>query len=657
MNYRYLPLILITLTLQGEEPKATPSFQGFNGLVNTPNSEVLPEGTFEFLYSNQVDNFTPNSSTDFRDHKEQGSYFLNMGVLPNLDASLRYSHGINNLTNSDYLSDRIINVKYKLPFIPNDIASVALGIQDIGGRAPHLSSKYGVVSKTLGPIRTSLGYAKGTEEGALDGAFGSVEYQPLSWLQLGGEYDTREWNGVVKAAYPLKVSDQTVNLGVMAKSSLEYNDVYFGVYANMPLNDKGLPLGLSGHSANSTSFESLERLGLSNIVYHQEDGMVWFEYENTLYTWNDIDALGVVLGALATKHPDSNIFVTVKKANVARFTVKIESNPYQTFLKTGQAVPNLVTFEHYSYNKGGQTDSDWLKPTVTVAPDFILIDGSEYGHMDYTLALQTGMAMRLAKGTVLSGRYNAPVSMSDNFKLNGIFDYRNRNKTTSIIDQALISQYFQVDFPIPWMNVVQAGLFDKELAGVSFESAISDSSGRHLLMAKLAQLDDKLYQDMDLYWDKEQREERLLSYRYYYDRLNSDFKITGGEFLYGDRGVSFGFKRYFSDITLQLDLAHTKHDLRGTNNLGRLTLSIPFGPQKRLKTDYVDLKGGDITYTRYKTLVEKDNSSNIAQPHHLKEVTNDFTLEQYYLDKGRFHPAYIEANYNRLRNAYLREVE
>jgi hypothetical protein len=82
---------------------------------------------------------------------------------------------------------------------------------------------------------------------------------------------------------------------------------------------------------------------------------------------------------------------------------------------------------------------------------------------------------------------------------------------------------------------------------------------------------------------------------------------------------------------LEFDISHTKHDYKGDNYVGRLIVSIPFGGQKRFKTDYLDIEGGEVKYTRRKTFVAKGNAS-YGMPHHLKEVDNSFTLEKYYLD-------------------------
>jgi hypothetical protein len=657
MFYRTsLFLSLFLIILNGNEIQSFPSFQGFEGVVNTPNSEVLHDGEFQFLYTNQVDNFSPSSSSDFRDDRKQESYFLNMGFFSNLDFSLRYSHGTDKVSNVDYLSDRIVNFKYQIPFIPNDIVKVAFGMQDIGGRAQHLSSQYTVLSKEFNFFRTSLGYAKGTEQGALDGAFGSIEYQPFSWFQISGEYDTKEWNGALKSYYSTSIANKKIDLGLMVKSSLDYQDVYFGLYTNILFKDRALALSSKVNTKTiPSSIADLKEFGFSNISYYIRNDTIFFDYENTVYVYNDIDALGMVLGSLVMSHKASKLVVNIKKSDIIQYTLHVNCQQYENFLKTGQYPKNLLTFMQNSNKNSSYIEhSDRFKPTLTIQPDFILVDGSEYGHMDYTLAMQTELSMRLAKGTVFSARYNIPLSITNNFKDHGIFDYRNRNKTTSSFDQVLLSQFFQLDLPYRWMNLIQLGQFDKELIGASFESGISDLSGKHAFLLKLSYLEDRLYNQMDLYLDKN-REEQLVSYRYYLENLNSNIKITAGEFLYGDRGISLSFKHFFSDLTVQFDVADTTHDFKGTNKVAKFTLSIPFGGNKRVKTDYLDIKGDYLMYNRRKTLVSKNNPNNISQPHHLKEVSNNFTLEKYYLDNDRFHPTYIQSNYNRLRNIFLRD--
>lgn len=651
----YLSLIVAS-SVYAEEMESFSSFQGFKGAINTPNATVYKEGEFEFLYTNQVDNLTPSSTRDYRDDKEQENYFLNMGVLPNLDLSFRFTNIDDNENRSArgyILRDRSFSLKYQLPFIPKDLLQVAIGVQDIGGGASKLNSEYAVVSKEFLNIRASAGYAKGSKPGSLNGTFGSIEYQPLNWLSMSGEYDTHEWNAALKAQYLASIAKQKINLGLMAKTSTNYNEAYFGLYANLPFNDKSKHLKVNTKNIPS-SMSELKDYGLSNISYYEDNDTLYFEYENTLYTYSDTDALGMVLGTLAMSSKAQNIVVTPKKSNIRQFTTRVNTKEYKEFLSTGKYKSNLLHFEGTNIlSKSTDTHSDRFKPTLTLKPDFILVDGSEYSDFDYTLAMQAELSMRLAKGTILSSRYNIPLSISDNFEEGKVFDYRNRNKTKAEIDQVLLSQYFQTDLPYRWVSLLQLGQFDRKLTGASFETTIGTLDGKHSLILKASKLKDDMYKEMDRYYE-ENRDEQLISYKYYVDNLNANIKVTAGDFLYGDSGAMLSLERYFSDTIVRFDISKTEHIYKGDHTVAKLTLSVPFGMRQRVKTKYLDIQGDYLTYNRRKTIVS-DTEASSSQPHHLKEVDNSFTLEKYYLNNGRFHPAYIEANYNRLRNVFVGE--
>ena len=74
-NKIYISL-LFTISLWGADIQSLPSYQGFRGVVNTPNSEVIHEGEFEFLYNNQVNNFYSSSNfNDFRNKRKEDDFF------------------------------------------------------------------------------------------------------------------------------------------------------------------------------------------------------------------------------------------------------------------------------------------------------------------------------------------------------------------------------------------------------------------------------------------------------------------------------------------------------------------------------------------------------------------------------------------------------
>jgi hypothetical protein len=656
MKKHFFLTLLLTIYSSANEIKTLPSFQGFQGVVNTPNAEVLSEGEFGFLYNNQVENFDSKTDKNFRDNRSQKNHFLNMGIFSNFDLNLRYAVGEHSKTKIRHLSDRIISFKYQLPFLSKDIANFAIGMQDIGGGSRHMTSSYFVTSKEFQNFRTTVGFAKGDEIASLNGFFGSVEYQPLSWLQLSSEYDTKEWNMALKSFYPTHIGKQKIILGAMAKSSLDYNEPYFGIFAQMPLNEKAQKKIKEIRQLPVSKIEELKKLGLSNLTHNIEDNTIYLSYENTLYSSNDIDALGMVLGIVATSNIAPQILISIKKSDIIYQSIATNTKEYQSFLKTGNYRSGLLRFFTDSpINNSLSQKSDQFRPLVSLQPALSLVDGSEYGEMDYSLSLQAEASMRLAKGTIISTRLNIPLTETDNFKKNGVFNYRARNRGDKLeIDQILLSQYLQPETSFPWINLLQVGQFEKGLEGLSYETAISDKSGKHQLMLKIANLDDNIYKEIDWYNDTNKREERLISYRYYWDTINSNIKLTAGQFLYGDKGVNFTFKRYFSDLTLNLDLGKTEHPRQGTNSVGKFSLSIPLGTDKRIKTAFTDIKFGDLSYQKNKNLVSNGEIS-YAKPFHTEEVSNSFSLENYYLDKGRFQPSYIKENVNRLRNVFLGE--
>ena len=647
---KYFYLLILLSTLSSAEINSLPSFQGFTGVVNTPNAQVLNEGEIGLEYTNQVENTKPKYPKNYRKKLTENNYMLNMGILPGLEGTLRYSDG------GTLGSDRIVNLKYKIPLINQKYGNYAFGLQDIGGGATHMRSAYIVASDTMGPVRGSLGYAYASDQGGIDGIFGSLEMQAMPWLQFGAEYDTHEFNGVVKAGFSTQLGKQDIKIGAMLKSALKHMDtIYTGIYISFPFNTKFKDI-IKDNDTLPQNINQLRQYGFSNITYKKSNNTLWFSYENTLYDRNDLDALAIVLAVLSRSEIADKMIVTIRKSNIDRYSIMVDSTQYRNFLDTGVYTHDLLTFSPTPIAITERLDSsDRFKPIIKFQPAFILVDGSEYGNMDYTLAFQTELSMRLAQGTIFVGRLNIPISMSNNFAKNGIFDYRNRNKTDLGMDQILLSQFYQTYVSsMSWMNLLQIGLFDKDLTGISYESAIQNTDGKHLLMLKLAYLKDNIYTQIDRYSNTDKRFLKLISYRYYWNTINSDIKVTAGEFLYGDRGIDLSLKRYFNDVTLQIDLSHTSHPLRGNNTVGKLSISVPLSPKKRFNTQLLDVAIGDLNYERRKTVVSSGKTS-FAQPLHLKEIQNSYTIENYYLNKGRLQPSYIKKNHYRLRGAYLND--
>ena len=146
------------------------SLQGYSGLLNIPNAHVTTHGTGFIQYSDQM----------FRD----GEYVHNdnlsgsFGIFTNVEVGGRIAwfHSKTNLyTEESEPRDLSANIKLKIPFIPDNWFSIAVGEQDVGGEASFFDAKYAVISRSFGPIRFDAGYGDSIENQRLDGAFGGFE--------------------------------------------------------------------------------------------------------------------------------------------------------------------------------------------------------------------------------------------------------------------------------------------------------------------------------------------------------------------------------------------------------------------------------------------------------------------------------------------------
>ncbi len=189
----------------------TASFQAFTGVFNTPNTEVISYGDFSFAYS---DNYYDQGNVINRLNGFQKAKDLKfgLGIFPNLEIIGRL--GTSTIHCNGYTDDNCGfrdlsgSIKYQIPFIPKNWFQLAIGGQDIGGSVVLSQAYYISASKSFGlnqfgSVRTSVGVSN--SDNALDymnGAFGSVEYQPFDLLQVAVEYDANVVNAGVKAFAP-----------------------------------------------------------------------------------------------------------------------------------------------------------------------------------------------------------------------------------------------------------------------------------------------------------------------------------------------------------------------------------------------------------------------------------------------------------------------
>ena len=186
------------------------SLQGFTGVLNTPNAHVTDEGWFYALYTNQEESKWRNR-TPYQDN-----YQFSIGLFNFIELGGRFFEapragrdlsGNFKLTTAHLSADK--------PLVP----VLAAGVQDLGGGAALLQTRYLVVSEELGPLRLSVGYGQGPDR--MKGAFGGAELKLHDYLYLLGDYDTTEKNVGARVVFP-QFWKVPVSFTATAKTSLSH---------------------------------------------------------------------------------------------------------------------------------------------------------------------------------------------------------------------------------------------------------------------------------------------------------------------------------------------------------------------------------------------------------------------------------------------------
>lgn len=281
---------------------AEPGLEGVTGILNVPTAEVAKDGEFYI-------GFGRNENKVRYPGREQRNYFVGVGFLPRLEVVARYIDFPEILDPSvpgfGTRKDRSVNAKLQLLSEECAPVSVAAGMYDVGGRAVIERGTYGVVSKTIGPVRLTLGVG----DKRLDGVFGGVEISPIPELDLMYEYDTYDHNfGVRLNPHP----DWHLTLGSVS-DGFSWG-VSYGKVLPSNRNPKGEPPAqraermplVTGTEATDLDelANRLARQGLVDVMCKAREGELAVKYENRRFRREE-DAWAFVCLWSAVHAPDA----------------------------------------------------------------------------------------------------------------------------------------------------------------------------------------------------------------------------------------------------------------------------------------------------------------------------------------------------------------
>ena len=657
------------------------SFQGYSGLFNIPNAEVLSYGQGLVQYSNQL-----LLDDEVRDYN---NLVVNFGLFPHVEVGGRIAWGTTHRNiyeeEKDGPRDLSANVKIHVPFIPKEWFSLAIGEQDVGGAASHFDARYVVAGRNFGPVRIDMGMGQNQSSERLSGFFGGIEYQPVPWASLIAEHDGLNTNMGFRlnAARQIDSGLLKAELTVLAKTDnvTGKDEQFYGLAIHFPLGrsystaaskreppkqqslfesipqhvgvkkdtlDKPPSLPTLTNAKSSLPVYSVSKLkaladklsayGFERIAVAKQDETLFISLENNVFNRNELDAIGLVLGTAAV-HADENyenISFNLKNQGITVLNLKVNAQEYRAFLQTSSVRPSIqISYQADAIPVNAQQPSHYLpswKPRITLAPVIVSGVATEYGVWDYSWAIQSNVSFSLWPGAVISANHNTFMGQSSDFDAGGVFE--SVSVPAGIVEYS-IQQGFK--FSDNWMNNVHIGRIRNNYDGAQLETLWSSDQGLHQLGGRAAS-----YQNVEDSSDS--RDVYLGRYRYYNPTYDITVELNAGQFWAQDQGVRIASKFRFGDHSVTLLAKKTEASFIG------IVWSMPLTLRRDYNARYLQIKGKESWSYGIQTRVnEWHNSVSFS----VADVPSfEWEINRSYFNNDRLSKQYLQQNSERLKQAY-----
>ncbi|MCZ0924035.1 YjbH domain-containing protein [Vibrio diabolicus] len=663
-----------------------PSSQSFTGLVFTPNAHSLEYGDFSFTFAQGLP--WENNIHDLDSLK------FSFGLLEGLEAHARIvtkTYNCRSFLEPDCggVRDLSMSFKYQLPkWWDIDSLNLAVGIQDLGGAANKFNTNYIVADYTadFAPVRFSAGYGvSDIDLGVMNGVFGGVEYQPLSFLQFTAEYDAVEFNSSVKLFTPeeLLPYDMTASLSYQIYSGHETDEqniwnVALSVplitdytrsreYArsNVSLMDRlSLEQSKADNASISALVSALRNEGFVNIQVGTLNQSVVVALENRRYNHNQMDGLGVAMGIISS-HFSANsaqemglssdrveLMLLANQKPVV--SVQTDAVCYQSFVNGSAACDDIqINTQNLSDKlklvewKTERVNSGALNSQLVLSPMVRHGVATEYGVYDYSFAMSSNLYTFLWSGAAVDIRHILPLAESDDFEEGGYFEdsaYENE------IDRAMVHQFFRLPY-VDVANQVSLGLLKTDYVGARSESAWFSPSGAHALGLEMSYFQHMDEKDKNGYANPD-RQTFLTRYTFSMPEWDWQFNATAGEFWKGDVGAKFTTSHWFEDIEVSASYQVTKFNDTDEEQFVTVAVKLPLTPWRDMSPGLLQVRGNEAYDFNVSTRV--GNDANYLSTEQGDELVMDNSMLRRYFNRGRYGSDYFEENKIRMRNAYLR---
>lgn len=355
----------------------------------------------------------------------------------------------------------------------------------------------------------------------------------------------------------------------------------------------------------STLAEELAKHGFEDIrVGITSNNVVIIKLNNAVYNVNTADAVGAALGIIARQLGAQNheYILTISQRQVEVVGVSGSTSCLLGWLAgaTSQCSAGKILTPGTTGFSAAQKNTDWIiankaqswKTVRLIAQPIInTAIATDYGVLDYSAGVLLTVQQPLWAGAYGEISHITPIAKSINFRDGAPFS---QDRLMSKNEKALIHQV--VRLPIEKLfgqkNLalansygasalfahVAVGSINSNYNGAYGELRWEPAGGRHRFGYEGGDFERASQYDFLL---PIKARPSLASYRYSFKPTKTDFEVTGGQFMYGDRGAQILMSQWFDDVAVNFYVRRTRRSYEAdARTFAGIELVFPLTPRK-----------------------------------------------------------------------------
>jgi hypothetical protein len=555
------------------------------GLFNVPAAVETPPSSFAVTYDDAL------ARTSLSGRWRERDAILAFEFLPRLTVSARGAV-IDDSLGGFYsrLRDLSANAQFLVARESGWRPAIAVGAIDISGADALYTARYAVATKSwLGRVRTTAGFATGK---ALHGAFGGITLGVCDWLSLIAEHDGRDATvgarltpfsatfaraGVVPTLDFLsrRGGQSAVHVGLrvaLPGSRLTAtSDDHAGVPNRRSVSALVAPSPADGERSVNAVSRALVDEGLENVrvalAGATAGAVISITYENRRYWWDEWEALGAVMAAIARHAPADAIRadITTLRLDMPVMRITTDVSAIRGFLNGSLETAAFARRLDVSGNGAGgapltgpAANSSRWRLDLTVKPQIETQLMTEVSVTEERINVLPEATLQLGRGITITARKAVPVYTTDKF-FTTIAD-PNADRLLASIARPLAGVAGLNGF-----TQVSVGRFGHREVGVSDEMDVVIAGGRASVGGMFAVFGETFGQ-MD-------RSVALGTFRWRDAPLGLTATVTAGRYLNGDVGGGVALQRLFGPVEIAFSMASTDFQ-----SVARMRVAVPLGP-------------------------------------------------------------------------------